>query len=434
MMGRRGAVMFLASFLAALHGGCKGSSRAIVYPDAALIESRRLLQLPNGVTVHEGGYGSAIALHPTRPGWFYLLADRGPNVDTDRSREKRFLIPGYAPRIGLFELRGSVLRRRAVIELQDASGRGLSGLPNPRDDGPNETAVDLTGTRLDLDPGGLDPEGLVALADGTFWICDEYGPHLLHVDRAGRTLERISPMARDRQGRALPRVLAKRRPNRGMEGLTITPDGRALVGLMQSALDNPSPSVRPTAAVSRLLVLDLATGGTRQLVYLQERPALVSSEITALSGTAFLVLERDERFAGDPAAPACKRIYRIDIRGATDVSDPSDGPNGKLVAGRTLEELSPDQLRAAGIVPVTKTLVIDLLALPAGYPHDKPEGLAVIDGRILAVSNDDDFGVTDGPGAAVAQKTLPGAGQRVDRNEVRFVDLATARGGGSASR
>jgi hypothetical protein len=221
-------------------------------------------------------------------------------------------------------------------------------------------------------------------------------------------------------------VLALRQANRGMEGLTITPDGGTLVGLMQSALDNPSLTVGARSALCRLLMLDLATGRTAQLVYVQERPGLSNSEIVALTATTYLVIERDDLFGGDPAARAAvKRIYRIDTTGATDVSDSTDGANGRLFGGRTLEELDAAGLEAAGVVPVTKSLVVDLLSLPDGYPHDKPEGLVVIDDRWLAVSNDDDFGVTNGPGLSVAQKTLPGAGRTVDRVELRFVDLRT---------
>jgi hypothetical protein len=62
-----------------------------------------------------------------------------------------------------------------------------------------------------------------------------------------------------------------------------------------------------------------------------------------------------------------------------------------------VEELNnQSRLATAGITPVTKTLLIDLLKdLPTIYPHDKAEGLALLPGNILAISNDDDFGVVD---------------------------------------
>ena len=105
------------------------------------------------------------------------------------------------------------------------------------------------------------------------------------------------------------------------------------------------------------------------------------------------------------------------------MSDSADGPNGKLVNGRTLEQLSEAELKEADIVPVTKELVVDLLALPGGYPHDKAEGLAVISDTMIAVSNDDDFGIVPDGKGGIAPKLLPGANNRVDINRIYFIRL-----------
>ena len=410
--------------LAALVAGCETSGPAIEYPALAVVEWRPLGELSDGIKIHNGGYGSAIVLHPARTGYFYLLTDRGPNIDTEWSTNKRFVYPSFAPHIGLFKLDGTRLVRVAVIELKDAAGRRLTGLPNPPvRDGTGEMAVDLQGKALPLDPDGIDSEGLVAMKDGSFWVSDEYGPHLLHVDGSGRTVERISPAVKNREGHALPSVFATRRPNRGMEGLSITPDGRTLVGIMQSALGNPSAVVGKTTRAARLLMYDLVTGATQQFVYLQEQPDLSNSAIAALSRTEFLVLERNDSFGGNLAAGACcKRIYRIDVANATDLSDPADGANGRLFNGKTLEQLADAELRSAGIVPAAKTLLLDLLSLPGGYPHDKPEGLAIVGPQLLAVSNDDDFGITGDESGALVQKILPAAGS-IERSEVYFLRL-----------
>jgi hypothetical protein len=42
-----------------------------------------------------------------------------------------------------------------------------------------------------------------------------------------------------------------------------------------------------------------------------------------------------------------------------------------------------------------------------GYPHDKVEGLAVLDNFTIAISNDDDFGVMDDGAGNFIAKTLP---------------------------
>jgi hypothetical protein len=405
--------------------GCYGNETR--YPEVAQVESRVLLERDN-VTVRNGGYGSAAAVVPGRPGFFYLLVDRGPNVDTVNGDEKAFLLPEFAPHIGLFELDGAALTRVAVVEMKDSAGRRLSGLPNAGGDADAiERAVAPDGTPLARDPNGVDTEGMAALADGTFWIGDEYGPYLLHLDASGRESERLSPFGKNPHGRALPRVLARRRLNYGIEGLAATPDGTLLIAAMQSALDNPSRDVRAATRSTRLITLDPRNGATRQFVYLRERPEHSVTEIAALSATVFLVIERDDGFASDPGQPAQhKRIYRVDIGRATDVSDADDGEGGRLFGGRTLEQLTDSELAAAAVTPAAKTLVVDLLMLEGGYPHDKPEGLVVLDGRLLAVANDDDFGIDSDSQGRVVPKTIPGLG-RLDRNEVYFIPVDALR-------
>jgi hypothetical protein len=402
----------LATLLAALLA-LAGVAAPPAGPRRLTLESRLLLRV-DGAAVRNGGYGSAVAAHPRRRGDFFFLADRGPNVQGVGEQDKIFLQPSFVPQIALYRSEGGMLRRISVIALRSATGRPLTGLPNPKGrGGTGERALDARGRELATDPDGIDPEGLVALRDGSFWVSDEYGPHLLHVDATGRTLERIEPFGTG--ARRLPAVLARRRPNRGMEGLTVTPDERTLVGLMQSPLDNPGPEVRKAARATRIVMLDLASGAVRQLVYLLEQPSHSVTEIAALDAGSFLVIERDDFFAGDPKQPAeCKRVYRIDTRGATEIADEPS------FEGRTLEQLDAGQLAAAGIRPVTKTLAVDLLTLPGGFPHDKPEGLALVEDGI-AVSNDDDFGVTGLAGKTVA-KILPATSQQ-DRNYLYLIPL-----------
>jgi len=126
----------------------------------------------------------------------------------------------------------------------------------------------------------------VALADGTFWISDEYGPWLVHVDADGRTLERIGPFPGPK---SLPKVLALRRPNRGMESLTITSDGKTLVGMMQNPVDNPDTSIRKTSRLNRVVAYDPRTGASRQYAYLLDATSAVVSEIAAVTHSTFIV-------------------------------------------------------------------------------------------------------------------------------------------------
>jgi hypothetical protein len=367
----------------------------------------------DGVEIRHGGFGSALARVPGKEDEVYLLTDRGPNFDGPKDT-KCFPLPDYCPSIGRFRIEADGLTLLAEIQLQRPAGTLLTGRPNPDGKGATgEKAVDLQGKSLDLDPFGIDCEGLAAARDGSFWISDEYGPHLVHVSASGRELERINPFGSGTGGRRLPRVLAKRHANRGMEGLTLRNDGGALVGILQSALDVPDSKAGKASAIVRIVVFELASGKTSQYAYVRENPDTNCSEICAIPGkdTQFLVVERDGRLPGAADNPAKqKAIYRIDLAGADDVGDPADGEMGRLFDGLTLEQLQDGAgLERAKVKPVAKepTPIVDCLKL--GFPSEKLEGLAVFDAHTILVCNDDDFAITAKDGALVQKRLASGA-------------------------
>ena len=215
----------------------------------------------------------------------------------------------------------------------------------------------------------------------------------------------------------MPQVLRRRRPNRGFEGVTLLPDGKTLVAVLESPLDNPKETGR-ASKVTRLFAFDTQSGRSRQYLYVQDAVDDHNSDLVAISQTELLVLERDAGMPGDTSHPAAiKRVYRVDLTGATDVSDSSDRAEGMLLNGKTVESSTPAELAAHGIVTVRKSLVADLLAL--GYPHDKPEGITILNYSTIAISNDDDFGVTEGP----APKLLSTI-RETDFNEAFIIHLA----------
>jgi Uncharacterized protein conserved in bacteria len=356
-----------------------------------------------GVTVRNGGFGSAISRGPD--GQLYILTDRGPNYDF-AEETKAFAAPEVGPQVGVFERRDKAVVLLRRIRLRNIDGSPLTGLPNPPGPGSTgETAVSPDGTRLKPDRNGLDTEGLHVLRDGSFWIADEYGPNLVHFDATGQVIERVSPFGP--RGRALPAVLATRRPNYGFEGLTGDETGRILVGIVQSPLDNPRAAGRQSIHV-RIVMYDTQTGSTRQYLYPLDAAGFFVTDIAWLSPTRFLVVERDVGFPGGDPAGLQKKVFAIDLTEATDVSDSANRPSGRLANGKTLEAASTADLLVEKIEPATKSLLVDLLEL--GYPHDKPEGLVVLGRDEIGVVNDDDYSITDGGGGVAAVKRLPRTG------------------------
>ena len=382
-----------------------------------------------GVIVAHGGYGSALAVDSKDPTLFYSMTDRGPNVGRSCNGQNvlAFPVPGFTPQIGKFRLSGGAFELVGTILLKQANGTPLNGFPHPNA-AANRTEVpaQMDCTPLPQDPLGIDSEGLAFAKDGTFWVSDEYGPDVVHFSADGKTIERLVP------GAGLPKALARRRSNRGMEGLTILPDGKTLVGVMQSPLDNPTAggsSAGRSSRLARIVIIDTRSGVVRQYPYVLDATSNINSEIAALTPTKFLVLERDGNFPGPGGSGAIKKVYSVDIEGATDISDPNDGVGGLLINGLTLEEVTKSAadpyatLLANGITAGTKTLIVDLLQALPGYAHDKAEGLAVLDNFTIAVSNDDDFGVGDDGVGNFITKTLPLLGV-ADYNGVYIIRLS----------
>ncbi|WP_343642235.1 esterase-like activity of phytase family protein [Chryseobacterium sp.] len=374
----------------------------------------------NGVDVINGGFGSGAAAHPTRKGEFYVITDRGPN--TDFQNGKKFLAPNFTPTIMHFKINadGNVEVIK-YIKLKNPSGQPITGLPNPVGMGSTgEIAYDASGNVLGTDQYGLDSESIVAAADGTFWVSDEYGPHIVHYSADGVEMERISPIGVNTGSRKLPAVLAKRRANRGMEGLCMSPDGRTLVGTMQSMMYVPSKALATNKTLTRIVTFDTVTGQTKQFLYKQDGGASDSvCDITAISNSEFLVIERDGNFGSQGGI---KKVYRINLSNATDVNGADiSAVDGMKINGKALEQCSWDEITNAGIKAVTKTLAVDLVA-KLGYEHDKFEGIVYLGNNKLAVFNDDDFGVVDDGNGNPKAKILPKTG-KVDKGTMYVVDI-----------
>src|SRR5574343_787960 len=154
----------------------------------------------------------------------------------------------------------------------------------------------------------LDPEGVRLSNDGkSVFISDEYGPYVYQFNRA--TGERMATFA-------LPSALTAgnlaatgaaeisgntsgRVANKGMEGLAITPDGKTLVGIMQSPLLQDGGT---DASTVRIDTIDTATQPISPTV----------REIVPINDPEFIVDERDGKGLGDGSYAAVKRLYKID--------------------------------------------------------------------------------------------------------------------------
>ncbi len=281
----------------------------------------------------------------------------------------------------------------------------------------------------------IDPEGLaLRTQDGGYWVSDEYGPFVYRFDAAGR-LQQTLPVPTaliPRTGAAFPRTpnftaasapTVGRTNNRGLEGLSLTPDNKRLIAMLQSPTVQDSGGGSTNNSLNtRILVYDVEEGSPTinqlvgEYVYVLTNQTSTAgrstsiSELYALNAYQFLILERDNiGLGGTDGAPRYKRVNLADVSAATNI----------LGSGYDLEPGAPGALQfpattpPAGIITAARQDFVNLLdaaqlakfGLNADATRDqnslseKIEGLALIpvgapnapNDYLMLVGNDNDF-------------------------------------------
>lgn len=319
-------------------------------------------------TLAGGGYSGLVFESKVGEEWiFKSLTDRGPNKEGYRKKGRwlrPFVNPGFHPfwmRLAVNPMKGTS-RVLTPTDWLDGEGRAMSGVP-PRHGKGDEIGVNFRGTQLKADPNGIDPESLAVDDDGSFWVGEEYLPSLLHFSSESRLLSRWAPREKKtpKGAVALPEIYARRKPNRGFEGLAITSDD--VFAFLQSPIEGEN--------FTRILRISKGGRTIGEFAYPFEtegRPAPDKiGDATALPDGRLLVIEQN----GKTGEKAFRRVYAIKI---------------PIVPEGTKEPAK-----------VEKTLVADLTKLGLA-DDDKAEGLARVDDKTIAVVNDNDFRVVD-PGA-----------------------------------
>ena len=265
----------------------------------------------------------------------------------------------------------------------------------------------LSGVSLTMAPGDTRPdyEGLVLLPDGSFAVSGESGagepvlpPSINVYSRFGDFVNQI-PLPAKFLPASAGNVTRGARGNTGFESLTLTPDGARLFTAAESALLQDG-DLATFEAGTRTRILELVeSDGTfepgREFAYDLEPVPTASYtpgfsinglvDLLALNRTTLLALERGfvENRENVAQSRSRIRVYKISLAGATDVS--------------ALESLKG----RAEVVPVTKTLVLDLanvqgLSAELAPRLDNFEGMAfgprLPDGRAsLLLVSDDNF-------------------------------------------
>jgi hypothetical protein len=340
-------------------------------------------------------------------GTLYTLPDRGYNVAG---------LIDYAARIQKFDLSFTPDYTTNNVT-QTQLSLAFKGTTTITDfNGNTTTAVNPTGTTLSgftnvPTANGkftVDGEGLAIRADGSFYVSDEYGASIYHVSKTGQMQGVITPVQA-----LIPQFLGTsgftgftteaaaittanqtggRRDNQGMEAVDITPDGKFLVSMLQSATRQDNPGNKDfNRAYTRLFLYDITNNATPTAPtehYLVELPVTRSkgdgavpnktaqqSEIVALSKSSFLVLTRDGNgngsgnaaynasgvgFADNPQV--YKNIALVSTIGATNLAGTIyETTYAPAVTGPTTASNPMTLAPVAGIVAATTTDFVNLL-------------------------------------------------------------------------
>jgi hypothetical protein len=395
-------------------------------------------------------------------GTLYMLPDRGYNISGTLDYRSRLnmltfvFMPPVDPGAMSVEARQHTLNLTLTdtMLLTDAAGVPLTGL-DPTVDGIRPVAGGFPAMpQAATGAVSLDAEAVVLLDDGTFFIGDEYGLYIYHFSAAGRMLSAIRPpeafipkrngkdsFSSNNPGPGAPPVQPPdpetgRQNNQGFEGVSLTPDSKYLVAVLQSATRQDGGTSAETRQNTRMLIYDIADRDHPKLIHEHvvplpvftnaegKRRVAAQSELLALDDRYFLLICRDtgQGYGLEGSTSVYRKIEIVDTSKATDIAGSQyDGtvpiaPYGKL---------------ADGIVPAMLTTFIDIndnsqlnrFGLHNGEPNDrndlyeKWEGMALVPvldtayprDFFLFVSNDNDFITQNGYEAGAAYKDPSGA-------------------------
>lgn len=337
----------------------------------------------NGETL--GSFSSMALANWTRAadgsysGTLRTLPDRGPNNVGPFKSTTDYANRVHEHAIRLVPGEGLTIVPRGGFLLKDQLGRPFTGM----DPGAHVAKRDGVFYPSPAEGEGagklsLDSEAIAYLPDGRFYVADEYAAGVYLFDKTGKLIGAIqAPLA------LLPMKKGKldfgaetapdrgRRNNQGLEALSVSPDGKRLIAVLQSATMQDQSSNAATRNNTRVLVYDIEKNRlpaapvghyALQLPTVRERGdgqvadvTAAQSEAVALDDHRLLVLARDGngRGKGTANAPVYKSILLVDLSAATNLAGTPYEREAKPIARDGV--LNPD------IEPAAQTELINIL-------------------------------------------------------------------------
>ncbi|MCL6706779.1 esterase-like activity of phytase family protein [Pseudomonas sp. R2.Fl] len=273
----------------------------------------------------------------------------------------------------------------------------------------------LTGADFDIE--SIQPTG-----DG-FWLGEEFGPYILHVNAAGELTD-VIPTTVD--GKPVlspdnPRLTTPANPaakmgafnlkrSGGYEGLAMSKDGTKLYGLLEGTLYLEDGSVEKTDGLTALRIVELDVASKawtgRSWLYPLSEGGEAIGDFNMIDDTTALVIERDngagtaDKACADPKKPepTCfavpakhKRIYKIEL------TDENAGKAARKIGYIDLMKIEdPDNKKRQGggegfydmpFVTIENVDVVDATHIVVGNDNNLPFSA----GRAIDKADDNEF-------------------------------------------
>ena len=224
----------------------------------------------------------------------------------------------------------------------------------------------------------FDPESLVVMPNGDFWIGEEFGPFLLHFSSEGALLgapDKIEDAPFSDQ--SVARVASPDDPlgrpanikrSKGFEGLARSLNPDILYAMLEG------PILTSDARTLVIYAFDIKQHySPAYCIYQLEDPSHSIGELAHLTETTYLVIERDN-LQGD--ATNFKKIYEVDFN----VTDPN-GFLEKRERADLLQIQDPDHLASQGTFR---------------FPFQTIESVLPLDNERVIVMNDNNYPFSSG--------------------------------------
>lgn len=326
----------------------------------------------NGFGAQNNSADTLLRLYTLRPDWRTASGGSGGVTPVDFSTGAALPAFNAASRITL-----SDPDNRLGFTIQADLANYYGNAANPAVDASIRAGRLLTGADLDTESARRD-------RNGNYWFGDEFGPFLVKTDATGKVLAREVqlPGVQSPQSPYLGGGTANLGSSRGFEGMAINPAGDRLYTLLEGTVTGDP------ARTLRINELNVDTGAftSAQWVYQLEAEGTAIGEMTAISDTEFLVIERNGATATGGGTPF-KKIFKVDF---TQLD-----ANGRLKKTEIVDLMNiadPNDLNGDGSTVFT-------------FPYVTIESVLILDSNTLLVVNDNNFPGTGGRLPGVSDPT-----------------------------